>query len=106
MIANEWLRSLVPDEYVYTGISNIISLISYLAEATSKKKGLGFSILRGNLGEFNVLIAIWNDEFRLQYQAWKKFLGQLHPSTSPHVPCKKLNGLKCSARQIRYKNKC
>ena len=43
MIANEWLRSLVPDEYVYTGISNIISLISYLAEATTKKKGRIFN---------------------------------------------------------------
>ena len=65
MIANEWLSRLVPDEYVYTGISNIISLISYLAEATTKKKGR-FSILRGNLGELSVLIAMWNDEFRLQ----------------------------------------
>lgn len=49
------------------------------------------SSLRGNLGKFNVLKVDLELEFRLQWQAWEKCLGQLQPSPFPPVPSEMLN---------------
>ena len=66
------------------------------------------SILRGNLGKFNALKVDLELEFRLQWQAWEKCLGQLQPLPFPHVPSEMLNDrfLKYAIRRMLALKEC